>query len=344
MDIKKKFINFIDYVKSAFKKIISFYYEPFSSIEIPKNTKKPVKKTQKNKKVKDERLKSEGIIRQIIEYYGKKIYLSIFAVLISIFIATYLIILFGISYLWLSAYIITFTSFISFYSGLNVVLQRKRSIIDGYLRFMREFLIYRKDITFKTHILESKENSYPRYFSEELKKMKLSLNTRQSYDVLSEFFNSPKNNYQELLTLKNLSLAVISTKDESIAKALSEQIEYVENSRTILASKLGFAKVFVFMAIGFIFLIQAFLVYQFSSSLGSSFASNAGGGGFSLKINLIPTPINYFLLLYIGGISIVLLMVAGDLGTYDEDKIANHALLTMIVIIIISSIMFFMHL
>jgi len=342
MDINKKFINFIDYVKSTFKKIINFYYEPFSNIEIPKNVKKPVKKVKKNKKAKDERLKSEGIITQIIEYYGKKIYFSIFLIVISIFIASYLIILLGISYLWLSAYIITFISFISFYSGLNVVLQRKRSIIDGYLRFMREFLIYRKDITFKTHILESKENSYPRYFSEELKKMKLNLNTKQSYDVLSEFFNNPRNNFPELLTLKNLSLAVISTKDESIANALSEQIDYIENSRTILSSKLGFAKVFVFMAIGFIFLIQAFLVYQFSSSLGSSFAAN-NGGGISLKVNLIPSPINYFLLLYIGGISIVLLIIATDLGTYDEDKIANHALLSIIGMIIIASIMFFMH-
>jgi len=342
MDIKKKFINFIDYFKSTFKKIISFYYEPFSDIEIPKNVKKPVKKTSKNKKVKDERLKSKGIISQIIEYYGKKIYFSIFGVLISISIAIYLVVLFGLSYLWLSAYVITFVSFISFYSGINVVLQRKRSIIDGYLRFIKEFLIYRKDITFKTHIMEAKENSYPRYFAEELKKMKLNLNTKQSYDVLSEFFDDPKNKYPELSTLKNLSLSVISTKDDSIAKALSEQIEYIENSRTILSSKLGFSRIFIFMSIGFIFLIQAFLVYQFSSSLGTAFSSK-GEGGFSLNVNLIPNPINYFLLLYVGGISIVLLMIASDLGTYNEDKIANHSLLIMIVMIVISSIMFFMH-
>jgi len=343
MDINKKFINFIDYVKSAFKKIISFYYEPFSNIGIPKNVKKPVKKIPKNKKFKDERLKSKGIISQIIEYYGKKIYFSIFGILISIFIAIYLVVLFGISYLWLSAYIITFISFISFYSGINVVLQRKRSIIDGYLRFMKEFLIYRKDITFKTYIIESKESSYPRYFAEELKKMKLNLNTKQSYDVLSEFFEDPKNKYPELLTLKNLSLSVISTKDESIAKALSEQIEYIENSRTILSSKLGFSRIFIFMAIGFIFIIQAFLVYQFSSNLGSAFSSNSGGG-LKLNINLVPNPINYLLLLYVGGISIVLLMIASDLGTYNEDKIANHSLLVMILVLVISSIMFFMHL
>jgi len=345
MSINKKLLDFIDGIKSGFREIVRFYYLPFSDISIPKSEKKPaMKKIPKNRKPKDEKIKSEGIISQIIEYYGKKIYLSISITLISILIASYLIILFGISYLWLSAYIITFTLFISFYSGLNVVLQRKRSVIDGYLRFMREFLIYRKDITFKTHILESKEGSYPYYFGEELKKMKLNLNTKQSYTVLSEFFDNPKNKFPELLSLKSLSLAAISTRDDSIANALSEQLDYIGNSRTVLSSKLGFSKLFVFLAIGFIFFIQAFLVYQFSSTIGSSFSSVTNEGGFSLKINLIPTPINYFLLLYVAGISIVLLIVATDLGTYDEDKIANHVLLSLIGIIALSVILFFMHL
>ena len=340
MDIKKKFTSFMYYIESIVKKVISFYYTPFSDIEIPKPAKKPVKKSKKQS---TKRWQGNGFINQIIEYYGKKIYILLLAVALSIFVAIEVIIDFGISYLWLSAYIITFVSFLSFYSGINAVLERKRSIIDGYTRFMKEFLIYRNDITFKTHILESKEESYPRYFAEELKAMKLKLNTKQSYEVLSEFFESPRNNFPELLMLKNLSLAVVSTKDDAIANALSEQLEYIENSRTILSSKLGFSKIFVFLTIGFIFLIQAFLIYQFSSSLGSAFSSG-NGQGFSLKLNLTPTPINYFLLLYIGGISVILLIIATDLGTYDEDKIARHVLLTMLGLIILSSIMFFMHL
>ena len=339
----KKLSNIVEYVKDAVKKIINFYYSPFSDIDLSNFGKAPKKKKrEKPKKQTDEKIKSSGIITQIKEYYGRKIYISIFLSLISVFVALYVLLIFGISYLWLSAYIITFGVFLSFYSGIKAVFQRKRSIIDGYLRFIREFLIYRKDITLKTHILEAKEENYPYYFGKELRKMKLSLNTKQSYDVLSEFFEDPRNNYPELITLKNLSLSVISTKDDSIAKALSEQIEYIENSRTVLSSKLSFTKIFVFLAIGFIFLIQAFLVYQFSSTLGSSFSNN--GEGFSLHVNLIPNPINYFLLLYIGGISLVLLMVAIDLGTYNEDKIANHVVFLLSILIVISAVLFFLHL
>jgi hypothetical protein len=342
MDIKNKKIDLIDYIKDKFKKIINFYYEPFSTIEINKQPKQKNKKHVNKSKTTD-KIKSLGFVNQIIEYYGNKIYIPIFISIMSVIGAVYLIILFGISYLWLAAYMITFISFISFYFGIKAALQRKRSIIDGYLRFMSDYLIHRKDITIKTHILESKEESYPAYFGEELKKMKLGLNTKQSYTVLSEFFEDPKNQFSELMTLKNLSLSVISTKDDSIANALSEQLEYIKNSRTILSSKLGFSKFFVYFSIGFIFLIQAFLVYQFSSTLGSSFSSN-NANGFNLEINLIPDPINYFLLLYIGGISIVLLFIATDLGTYDEDKIANHTLITMIIMIALSSAMFFLNL
>jgi len=343
MATNRKLSNIIEYIKDTVKKIINFYYSPFSDIDISNFGKAPKKKkTKKQKKQTDKNIKSSGIITQIKEYYGRKIYISIFLSIISVLIALYILLIFEISYLWLSAYIITFGVFLSFYSGIKSVLQRKRSIIDGYLRFIREFLIYRKDITFKTHILEAKEEDYPSYFGEELKKMKLSLNTKQSYDVLSEFFEDPRNKYPELTTLKNLSLSVISTKDDSIANALSEQIEYIENSRTVLSSKLSFTKIFVFLAIGFIFLIQAFLVYQFSSTLGSTFSNS--GEGFPFHVNLVPNPINYFLLLYIGGISIVLLMVAIDLGTYNEDKIANHVAFLLFVLIVISAVLFFLHL
>jgi hypothetical protein len=342
MDIKNKKFDLINGIKNVFQKIINFYYEPFSTISTNKRHKQKIKKPVSKSKITG-KTKSLGFINQIIEYYGKKIYIPIFVSIISVISAVYLILLFGISYLWLAAYIITFISFISFYFGIKASLQRKRSIIDGYLRFMRDYLIHRKDITIKTHILEAKEESYPAYFGEELRKMKLGLNTKQSYTVLSEFFEDPKNQFPELLTLKNLSLSVISTKDDSISNALSEQLEYIENSRTVLSSKLGFSKFFVYFSIGFIFFIQAFLVYQFSSTLGSSFSSNSGGG-FNLEINLVPNSINYFFLLYIGGISIVLLLMATDLGTYDEDKIANHTLFIMLIMIALSSIIFFLNL
>jgi len=340
MKSNEKIKKIVESIKFAIKKIVGFYYEPFSDIEIPKTEKKNIKKSPKIKKVKDEKLKNSGFIKQVIEYYGKKIYFSLLIILISIFIGIYLVVSLGLSYLWLSAYIITLVSFISLYSGIKVALQRKRSVIDGYLRFIKEYLIYRKDITFKTHILESKESSYPFYFAKELEKMKLNLNTKQSYIVLSEFFDDPKNNYPELLSIKNLSLSVISTKDDSIANALSEQLDYIENGRTILSSKLGFTKFFIFIVVGFIFLVQVFLTFQFSSVLSGSFSSN--GGGLSLNINLVPTPINYFLLLYVGGISVLLTLIAIDIGTYDEDKIANHMLLGLIGFIILSSVIFFM--
>lgn len=323
-------------VGSLIDRIVSFYAEPFESISFkpkPKNKQKekPIKKIEKSK------VRRAGALKQLMDYYGgKRRFAFIFGILFSFLIGIEIILAYP-TFIWLGAYVIAVGTYTIMYSGLYYVFQRKRDIVDGFVRFMQEYMISRDLTTFKNFVKEIKEIEYPKGFRDQIVEMQQSLNTKESSVVLREFFDDPKNYYPELQVYKNLSISAITSQDKAIMNALSDQIDFIKKSSTILEAKLGFLQVFIYLVLGFMFGIQGVLTYQFKAVLSSS-------SGILANIKIIPSPVAYFFFLFFGGLSVVLLAIGVYFGMYKEGRGIKMGLIMLYIVFIASAIIALLHL
>ena len=320
-------------LKLVVSKIISFYYGPFETVVLvsgePKNKNQTVIKKMPKTKV-----SRAGAFRQLMDYYsGKKRPLLILGILLSAVLGIGTSITYP-SLLWLGAYLLVIGVYTTLYSGLYYVFQRKRDVVDGFIRFMQEYIISMDLTTFKNFVKESKEIEYPAGFRNQIIEMKQSLNTKESSVVLREFFEDPKNYYPELQIYKNLSISAISSHDPAITNALSDQIDFIKKSSTILEAKLGFLQVFIYLVLGFMFGIQTVLVYQFKSVLTSS-------SGVLASLNIVPASIAYFFFLVFGGLSVVLLTIGIYFGMFKEGRAIKMGLIMLYIVFAISSVLAF---
>lgn len=330
---KNIFKSFKEKIISFIKRFVAFYTEPFETLFISEEK----TKQNKNKKVQvikmpQSKVHTAGTLKQLLDYYsGARRFLLILSIFITIIIGTLEMLLYP-NYFYIGVYIIILGVYTSFYSGLFYVLQRKRDIIDGFTRFMQEYLIARDATTFKGFVRDTKELEYPAGFRDSLIEMKQKLNTQESAVVLREFFEDPKNYYPELQMYKNLSISAVTSQDEAIIKALSDQIEFTKKSTTILESKINFLQVLIYLVMAFIFGIQPVLVYQFKNILTGS------NNGILSGLIITPSSIAYFFFLVFGGLSVTFLTIGVHFAMYKEGKAIKMGLITLYVSFIISMI------
>ncbi len=338
--IKEKIKNILENTKTVLKsaviRIIQFYYGPFETVVFDEKKSKNKNKTV-IKKIPKSKVHRSGVLKQLLDYYGgRKRVLLFLGILISLSISIWILLLYP-NLTWLSFYVLITGFYTTLYSGLYYVFQRKRDVIDGFTRLMQEYMLVMDVTTFKNFIKETNEIEYPNEFKDQIIEMKQKLNTKESSVVLKEFFEDPRNYYPELQVYKGLAISAISSHDESIVNALSDQIDFIKKSSTIFQSKLGFLKIFVFLVIGFIFLIQPVLVYQFKSVF-----SSGGGGGILSKINVIPSNITYTFFLVFGGLTIIILMISVYFGMFREGQAIKMGLVATYLSFIISAFIYFM--
>lgn len=330
------FVSTKQKLKNIISKIINFYLEPFELTDMKLNT--PKKLNIPKKTIQKTKVKRSGTLSQLIDYYNndKKRMIFIFGIFVSLIIGV-LIFITNESLAWLGGYIIIVGIYTTMYSGLYYVFQRKRDVVDGFVRLMQEYIISKDLTTFKNFVKESKEIEYPLGFRDQLLEMKQSLDTKESSVVLKDFFERPENYYNELQIYKNLAINTIASQDNAITNALSDQIDYVKKSSTILESKLTFLKVFIYLILGFIFGIPAVLVYEFKTVLTSS-------GGVLSTINVLPSSIAYFFFLVFGGLAVVFLTITIYFGMYKEGNGIKMGLVMLYLTFIISIIIVFLQL
>jgi hypothetical protein len=337
VNIKSIFNSIKNYFNPFIEKIITFYTAPFETFYV--NKEKPIQ--DKNKKVKvikmpKSKVHKAGVLKQLFEYYsGAKRFLLILSIIFTLALGIGEMIMYP-SYFYIGVYIIILGIYTSFYSGLYYVLQRKRDVVDGFTRFMQEYLIARDATTFKGFVKDSKEIEYPVGFRYELMEFKQKLNTKESSVVLREFFEDPKNSYPELQIYKNLSISAVSSQDESIIKALSDQIEFIKKSTTILESKINFLQALLYLVIAFVFGIQAVLVYQFKSIL------TGGNNGVLSDIIVVPSTTTYFFFLVFSGLTITFLTIGIYFAMYKEGKAVKMGLFVLYLSFALSLIISFL--
>ena len=320
-------------IKSTLIDIISFYIEPFELMINP--SKKKNKKANKEViYIPKSKVKRSGVIKQLLDYYkGKKRIMLVLEIFISSFIGFGIIAEYPL-FAWFGAYIVSIGVYTSLYSGLYYVFQRKRDVVDGFSRFVQEYIIVRDLTTFKNFVKETKVSEYPIGFRDQVIEMQESLNTKESSVVLKEFFENPINDYQELQINKNLAISAITSQDDAITNALSDQLEFSKKSRSIMEAKLSFLQVFIYLVLGFMFGIQAVLVFQFKSILGT-------GSGILANIIITPSSLAYFFFLVFGGLSVVFLSIGTYFAMYKEGRGIKAGLIMLYIVFVISFIIFF---
>lgn len=337
--------NIFGSMKSGFgafiHKIANFYAEPFEALRSGSEERKKRKRDKANAKdvikMPKTKVNRSGTMKQLMDYYsGKRRVLFGLGILLSAMLGVAVIVIYP-SFAWLGAYLFIAGVYSTSYAGLYYVFQRKRDVVDGFVRFMQEYIIVRDLTTFKNFVKESKEIEYPAGFRNQIVEMKQSLNTKETSIVLTEFFEDPKNYYPELQVYKNLSISAISSQDNAITAALSDQIDFIKKSGAIMEAKLSFLQVFIYLVLGFMFGIQAILTYQFKSVLGSS-------TGILANLNLAPNGTFYFFFLVFGGLSVVLLSIGMYFGMYKEGRGIKMGLIMLYIVFAISLVIAFLHL
>lgn len=344
---KINFNGLVDRLPGFIGKLVHFYIDPYQEtagegilIKKPKFSFNFIKRKRNNKKeenslfveAKKSKLVHSSILEQLKDYYGKKFYL-ILSTLGAVLVVASIASIYYTNYMWLWFYLFFIFSFSAFYFGIHFIFQRKRDIIDGFIRFITGYIVSRSIVTFKGFVIDAKPSDYPKEFGKELINMKLLLNTKESMVVITQFFEDPKNSYPELQTFKTLTLGFVSTQDESIARALGNYLTYVDTSKKTLISKLNFIKIFPYVSLAFMFGIPAILMEQFKASFASE-------SGILAKINITPTPLHYLFFLVFGSLAISIISAAIYMGTYDEGKAIKNGYLMMLALFVVSYIMF----
>lgn len=316
--------KYLNKIKSVLKKIVNFYVEPYSGINIKIQEKEGAtyKEPSKKKRKAGKEISGETTYDIFIDYYKKNI-LSVFAQIIMsliIVLGVSLIVLFFLkvsifNQIWALVLIGAIIGYSIIKPGLYYLFERKKEITNGLFSMVSDYVENSDNISFKNHVENIDDTRYPKIFVDEfLNPMKKLMQTTYSEGALKEELNLPRNNYYEIEKYKDFIIKAIASNDQSIRKTLKIAIDTSKESKKAYVDKMKTTGFIIYLAIGLALLFPAVFIGIFISTL-----SGAGLAGITAS-TMLPTPLTFNLWFITVVLSSTFLMIGVKYYTGDEGK------------------------
>jgi hypothetical protein len=316
--------KYLNKIKSVLKKIVNFYVEPYSGIDIKIQEKEggTYKEAPKKKRRAGKEISGETTYDIFIDYYKKNI-LSVFAQIIMsliIVLGVSLIVLFFLkisifSQIWALVLIGTIIGYSIIKPGLYYLFERKKEITNGLFSMVSDYVENSDNVSFKNYVENLDDSRYPRIFIDEfLNPMKKLMQTTYSEGAIKEELNLPRNNYYEIEKYKDFIIKAIASNDQSIRKTLKIAIDTSKESKKAYVDKMKTTGFIIYLAIGLALLFPAVFIGIFISTL-----SGAGLAGITTA-TMLPTALTFNLWFITVVLSSTSLMIGVKYYTGDEGK------------------------
>jgi hypothetical protein len=335
--------KYLEKVKSFMLKIVTFYVEPYSGVNISVPSKKINKKEKrKNKQKNKEEISGTTTMQVFIDYYKK----NTLSVLLQVLSSLILVVSVGLALFfffkvlvlaqpWAIILIAVIVSYSIIKPGLYYLFERKKEVTTGLFSMIGDYIENSDTVSFKNYVENLDTSRYPKMFIEEfLNPMIKTMQTTYSESALKEQLNLPRNNYYEIEKYKDFIIKAVASNDQSIRKALKVAIETSKESKKTYIDKMKATGFIVYLAIGFALIFPGIFIGIFITTL-----SGVGLAGLTTSA-MLPTALTFNLWFLNIVFSSTALIIGITYYTNQEGKAVVNGQYALIGLTIVSMVLY----